>query len=311
MPNAKLQSYLHFHVIVFIWGFTAVLGALISIDALPLVFYRMWLASGFIFLWILYKKKPLKMTAKQLLILASAGIVIALHWLTFFEAIKVSNVSITLALIATGAFFTSIMEPIFYKRKVIWYEVFFGVLVIAGLYIIFNVETDYVLGIILALISAFLSAVFSLINGKLAQKGTGNARHASRKAPIFVGGGVAHGPKGQLAYKTRKLNKSEKRNSIASLISEKNLNKNLLIFNDFSNEIKKTKEMFTIIKKFELSNSLIILDKSSKEKIGRSARNIPNLKVTDVNHFSAFDIVKFKKIVFTESSVKELEKRYS
>ena len=144
-----------------------------------------------------------------------------------------------------------------------------------------------------------------------AQKGTGNARHASRKAPIFVGGGVAHGPKGQLAYKTRKLNKSEKRNSIASLISEKNLNKNLLIFNDFSNEIKKTKEMFSIIKKFELSNSLIILDKSSKEKIGKSARNIPNLKVTDVNHFSAFDIVKFKKIVFTESSVKELEKRYS
>ena len=144
-----------------------------------------------------------------------------------------------------------------------------------------------------------------------AQKGTGNARHASRKAPIFVGGGVAHGPKGRLAYKTRKLNKSEKRNSIASLISEKNLNKNLLIFNDFSNEIKKTKEMFAIIKKFELSNSLIILDKNSKEKIGRSARNIPNLKVTDVNHFSAFDIVKFKKIVFTESSVKELEKRYS
>ena len=144
-----------------------------------------------------------------------------------------------------------------------------------------------------------------------AQKGTGNARHASRKAPIFVGGGVAHGPKGQLAYKTRKLNKSEKRNSIASLISEKNLNKNLLIFNDFSNEIKKTKEMFTIIKKFELSNSLIILDKSSKEKIGKSARNIPNLKVTDVNHFSAFDIVKFKKIVFTESSIKELEKKYS
>ena len=85
-----------------------------------------------------------------------------------------------------------------------------------------------------------------------AQKGTGNARHASRKAPIFVGGGVAHGPKGQLAYKTRKLNKSEKRNSIASLISEKNLNKNLLIFNDFSNEIKKTKEMFNIIKRFKI-----------------------------------------------------------
>ena len=144
-----------------------------------------------------------------------------------------------------------------------------------------------------------------------AQKGTGNARHASRKAPIFVGGGVAHGPKGELAYKKRKLNKSEKKLSIASLLSEKNKDKNLVIFNDFNSEIKKTKEMSQIVKKFDITNSLIILDKSSKDKIERSARNIPNIKVTDVNHFSAFDVVKFKKIVFTESSVKELEKRYS
>ena len=144
-----------------------------------------------------------------------------------------------------------------------------------------------------------------------AQKGTGNARHASRKAPIFVGGGVAHGPKGQLAYKKRKLNKSEKKNSITSIISEKTKDKNLIIFNDFSSEIKKTKEMSLIIKKFEISNSLIILDKSSKEKVEKSMRNIPNIKVTDVNHFSAFDLVKFKKIVFTESSIKELEKRYA
>ena len=144
-----------------------------------------------------------------------------------------------------------------------------------------------------------------------AQKGTGNARHASRKAPIFVGGGVAHGPKGELSYKTRKLNKTEKKQSIASLISEKIKNKSLLIFNDFGSEIKKTKEMNLILKKFEILNSLIILDKLSKSKIEKSIRNIPNIKVTDINHFSAFDIVKFKKIVFTESSVKELEKRYS
>ena len=144
-----------------------------------------------------------------------------------------------------------------------------------------------------------------------AQKGTGNARHASRKAPIFVGGGVAHGPKGELSYKKRKLNKSEKKNSIASLVSEKIKNKNLLVFSDFGSEIKKTKEMSIIIKKFEISNSLIILDKSSKEKIEKSIRNIPNVKVTDINHFSAYDIVKFNKVVFTESSVKELEKRYS
>jgi len=144
-----------------------------------------------------------------------------------------------------------------------------------------------------------------------AQKGTGNARHASRKAPIFVGGGIAHGPKGQLAYKKRKLNKSEKKNSIASLISEKIQNKNVLIFSDFTKEIKKTKEMSSIVHKFEIKNSLINLDKNSKEKIGKSIRNIPNIKITDINHFSAFDIIKFEKVVFTESSVKELEKRYS
>jgi len=144
-----------------------------------------------------------------------------------------------------------------------------------------------------------------------AQKGTGGARHASRKAPIFVGGGIAHGPKGELAYKKRKLNKNEKKQSVASLITEKNNNKNLLILNDFNSEIKKTKEMNSIINKLEISNSLIILDKNSKDKIEKSIRNIPNVKVTDVNHFSAYDIIKFKKVVFTESSVKELEKRYS
>ena len=144
-----------------------------------------------------------------------------------------------------------------------------------------------------------------------AQKGTGNARHASRKAPIFVGGGVAHGPKGELSYKKRKLNKSEKKQSIASIISDKVKSKNLLVFSDFSSEIKKTKEISSILKKFEIINSLIILDKKSKEKIEKAIRNIPNLKVTDINHFSAFDLVKFKKVVFTETSIKELEKRYT
>ena len=143
-----------------------------------------------------------------------------------------------------------------------------------------------------------------------AQKGTGNARHASRKAPIFVGGGVAHGPKGEKNYKIRKLNKSEKKLSIASLITEKNNLKNLLVFNDFDKEIKKTKEMNNILIKFNAKNSLIILDKISKEKIEKSIKNIPNVKSTDVNHFSAFDIVKYKKLIFTESSIKELEKRY-
>ena len=143
-----------------------------------------------------------------------------------------------------------------------------------------------------------------------AQKGTGNARHASRKAPIFVGGGVAHGPKGETKYKKRKLNKSEKKLSIASLITEKNKMSNLIIFNDFEKKISKTKEMNTILKKFEAVNSIIIADKKSKENIFKSVRNIPNVKITDINHFSAFDLVKYKKVIFTETSIKELENRY-
>ena len=144
-----------------------------------------------------------------------------------------------------------------------------------------------------------------------AQKGTGNARHASRKAPIFVGGGVAHGPKGQTKHKIRKLNKNEKKIGVASLLTKKLKLNDLLIFNDFSKEIKKTKEIFSFLTKFHAKNSIMILDKSSRDNILKATRNIPNVKCTDVNHFSAFDIIKYKKIIFTETSVKELEKRYS
>ena len=143
-----------------------------------------------------------------------------------------------------------------------------------------------------------------------AQKGTGNARHASRKAPLFVGGGVAHGPKGQSNYKKRKINKTEKKISLASLISEKNESNCLIIFSDFTSEIKKTKEMNKILKKFEATNSLILLDNNSKTKIYKSLKNLPNVKTTDINHFNTFDIIKYKKLIFTESSIKELEKRY-
>ena len=143
-----------------------------------------------------------------------------------------------------------------------------------------------------------------------AQKGTGNARHASRKAPIFVGGGVAHGPKGELSYKKRKMNKSEKKMSIASLMTEKNNEKNLIIFEDFNKEIKKTKEMFKILKKFEALNALIILDKKSKENIFMSLKNIPNIKTSDISNFSVFDLLKYKKVILTDSSIKLLEKRF-
>ena len=143
------------------------------------------------------------------------------------------------------------------------------------------------------------------------QKGTGNARHASRKAPIFVGGGVAHGPKGETKYKIRKLNKSEKKLSIASLITEKNKLNNLIVLNDFDKKILKTKEMNSILIKFKAKNSLIVLDKKSKDNIYMSSKNIPNIKVTDVGHFSAFDLAKYKKLILTETSIKDLEKRFS
>ncbi|QLE00357.1 DMT family transporter [Galbibacter sp. BG1] len=170
MLNDKLKNYLYLHLIVFIWGFTAVLGALITIDAIPLVWFRMFLASIFVWFYIAFKKFPLKVPKKAFYTFIVAGITIALHWIFFFKAIKVSNVSVTLATVSTGAFFTAILEPIFYKRKMIWYEIVFGLLVIAGLYIIFSVETSYFLGIILALIATLLSATFSLINGKLAKQ---------------------------------------------------------------------------------------------------------------------------------------------
>jgi len=169
MLNDNLKSYLHLHLIVFIWGFTAVLGALISLDALPLVWFRMLLAVGFILVFVVYKKVPMKVPPRVLLGFLLAGLIIALHWFTFFKAIKVSNVSVTLACLSTGAFFTSFLEPLLYGKRIIWYEVLFGLIVVLGLYIIFNVEGNYTYGIFLALTSAFLSALFSVINSKYAK----------------------------------------------------------------------------------------------------------------------------------------------
>ena len=170
MQNARLLNYLHLHFIVFIWGFTAVLGALISIDAIPLVWYRMLIASGFVLLFILLRKRVLKHSFRTIGGFFIAGLLIALHWLAFFGAIKVSNVSVTLAVMSTGALFTSLLEPLYYRRKIIGYEVIFGLLVVVGLYIIFRVETEYTNGIILALCSSFLGSMFSVINGKFAKR---------------------------------------------------------------------------------------------------------------------------------------------
>ncbi|TBX67533.1 DMT family transporter [Flavobacterium silvisoli] len=167
MPSDNVKSYLHLHFIVFIWGFTAVLGALITLDALPLVWFRMLFAVGFIGIYIYFKKLSVKVSAKALVQFLFSGLIIALHWYTFFHAIKISNISVTLACLSTGALFASLLEPVLFGKKIVWYEVFFGLLVVAGLYIIFNVEGNYFWGMMTALTSAFLSALFAVINSKL------------------------------------------------------------------------------------------------------------------------------------------------
>jgi drug/metabolite transporter (DMT)-like permease len=170
MPKIELKNYLHLHFLVFIWGFTAILGALISIDAIPLVWYRMLIAAVMIFFYFLILKKPFKISLNAMVKFLIGGILIALHWIFFFSAIKVANVSIALVGMSTGALFTSLIEPFFFKRKLILLELFFGLIVVAGLYLIFNVESEYSLGFIYALISSFLSALFTVLNGLYIKK---------------------------------------------------------------------------------------------------------------------------------------------
>ena len=166
MPSAKFKNQLHLHFLVFIAGFTAILGELISLEAIPLVWYRMLIAGVLMFGFIKIKKISLVVPFRTILKFFLAGIVIALHWVTFFAAIKVSNISITLAMFSTGAFFASLIEPIFYKRKIIPYEIIFGLLVIAGVFMIMQTEIKYLLGICLGITSALFSSLFAVINGK-------------------------------------------------------------------------------------------------------------------------------------------------
>lgn len=172
MPNADFKDYLHLHFLVFIAGFTAILGELITINAIPLVWYRMVIALVLIFFYIKIAKIRLKINLKSFLRFSFAGIIIALHWITFFASIKEANISIALAMFSTGAFFASFIEPIIYKRSIIWYEIIFGVIVIAGVFIITQSEIKYLTGIILGISSAFLSSLFAVLNGSFLKKHT-------------------------------------------------------------------------------------------------------------------------------------------
>ena len=143
-----------------------------------------------------------------------------------------------------------------------------------------------------------------------AQKGTGGARHSSRKAPIFIGGGIAHGPKGAV-YKVKKLNKKVKKIGILHMLAEKNRVKSLIIIEDFKNEIKKTKIFNQFLEKNNLKNSLIISDKDSSKKIIKSTKNIPNLKVVEEDGANVYDLLKYKNVIFTTTSIKQLQERFT
>lgn len=172
MLQSSTRPHLRLHLIVFLWGFTAILGSLISVEAIPLVWHRMWIASAFIFMYLLATKRTDFHIDRKAWRIILAGAIIALHWITFFHSIKISNVSVTLACVSTGAFFGSLIEPIVYRRKIDVTEILLGLLVVAGLYLIFRFEGDYTMGIIVALISAFLAACFSVLNSKLVKGNT-------------------------------------------------------------------------------------------------------------------------------------------
>lgn len=170
MPKNKLKNYLHLHLLVFIAGFTAILGELISINAVPLVWFRMLIAAILMLIFIKFRKFNIAINFKTFFKFSIAGIIIALHWITFFESIKQSNISIALAMFSTGAFFAALIEPIFFKRKLVWYEIIFGVIIILGVLLITKAELQYINGIVLGISSALFSTLFAVINGKFVER---------------------------------------------------------------------------------------------------------------------------------------------
>lgn len=174
MPTNKLKNQLHLHFIVFIWGFTAILGALISIDAIPLVWFRVFLASFTLFIFLKIRRVPFKENSGDLVKFLIGGILVALHWVTFFYAIKISTVSTTLITLSSSAFFVVIFKPFFERKKFEAYEMVLAIFTILGFVIIFRSEKLYTEGMLIALVSAMLVALFSLYNSKLVRSYTGS-----------------------------------------------------------------------------------------------------------------------------------------
>ena len=170
MQNARTRSLIHLHFIIFIWGFTSILGALIDLDSSAIVWFRMMIGAGAIALYfLLFSPKSFRLHPGAMKYYLLGGVLISVHWLLFFYAIKISSISLTLSILSSASLMTSVLEPLVFKRPLRLYEVFFGLFVILGLYLIFGVQKENMLGIVTALLCTLLSVLFSLLNGKLIQ----------------------------------------------------------------------------------------------------------------------------------------------
>ncbi len=160
------------HVTVLIWGFTGILGVLINTTALHLVWYRVLIAALSLLAFLLIKKRPIRVTKKQLIQYTLTGGAVGLHWVLFFGSIKVSTVSVTLVCLSSVTLFTAFLEPIIKRRKIATIDIITGFIIIFGIYLIFAFETKYLLGIILGILAAFIASIFSIINSNLVSKGS-------------------------------------------------------------------------------------------------------------------------------------------
>ena len=168
--DSNKKNLIILHLTVLIWGFTGVLGKVITIDAVPLVWYRVLIATSTLFLWFLITKKNIKVTKKQFIQFFLTGGIVAIHWIFFFHAIKVSTVSVTLVCLSSFTLFTAILEPLIKKQPIQMGDILIGLLIILGIYMIFKFEGQYTLGIIFGLLAAVASSLFSTINSTLVQK---------------------------------------------------------------------------------------------------------------------------------------------
>lgn len=168
--DVKKKNLIILHLTVFVWGFTGILGKEISIAAVPMVWYRVLIASVTLYVWFLITKKNLRISRKQFLYFMGTGAIVAVHWILFFHAIKVSTVSVAVVCLSAFTLFTAILEPIIKKQTLFRTDILVGLIIIAGILMIFKFETRYAIGIAFGLAAAVASSLFATINSVLVQK---------------------------------------------------------------------------------------------------------------------------------------------